>query len=181
MTEPREIRVFRTEELNTNLRSAIVDLCVAAHQDENFRDLFSYFPSGSLHFLAFQDQELVSHAIVTTRWLEQEGHSPLKTAYVDAVATLPSAQRRGHGSALMRYLANKVDANYAIGCLGTDEAGFYERLGWQVWRGPLAARGEQGLIATPEQHGIMVLGLSQTPELNLDARLIIVGDGKRTW
>ena len=64
-------------------------LCVTAHQEEVFRHLFSYSSSGGLHFLAYRGAELVSHAMVTTRWLQPEGQPLLKTAYVDAVATLP--------------------------------------------------------------------------------------------
>ena len=63
----------------------------------------------------------------------------------------------------------------------TDRVGFYERLGWELWRGPLAGQSEQGLIPTPEQKGIMVLRLSQTPALNLDLTLTIVQQGQRIW
>ena len=42
-----------------------------------------------------------------------------------------------------------------------------------TWRGPLAGRSEQGLVPTPEQTGIMVLRLSQTPALDLHSTLTI--------
>jgi hypothetical protein len=42
-----------------------------------------------------------------------------------------------------------------------------------VWRGPLAGRGPDGLVPTPDQQWIMVLGLSRTPALDLDAMLTI--------
>lgn len=181
MTEFTHVRFFKTEELDVDTRNAIVNLCVAAHQEEDFKNLFYYVPSGGLHFLALQGEQLVSHAMVTTRWLQPEGHPLLKTAYVDAVATLPTAQGRGYGSAVMRHLANRIEGEYVIGCLETEVAGFYEQLGWEVWRGPLAGRGEQGLIPTPEQKGIMVLRLSQTPTLNVDSALIIECQGERIW
>src|SRR5574342_947242 len=92
----------RTEDLNADLRTAIIQLCITAHREEDFKHLFSYIPSGGLHFLAYHETELVSHAVVTTRWLQPEGQPLLKTAYVDAVATLPAYQRQGYGSALMR-------------------------------------------------------------------------------
>lgn len=181
MTGSTRVRFFKTEELDPGARNAIVNLCVMAHQDEDFKNLFSYVPSGGWHFLAFQDEQLVSHAMVTTRWLQPEGHSLLRTAYIDAVATLPSAQGRGHGSTLMHDLARQIDGEYVIGCLETDRVEFYERLGWQVWRGPLAGRSGQGLIPTPEQHGIMVLSLSQTPAVNLDSMLTIECQDERIW
>src|SRR5215216_2191164 len=155
MTESTKVRFFKTEELNADTQSAIVNLCIVAHQEEDFKNLFSYISSGGWHFLAYEGEQLVSHAMVTTRWLQPEGYPLLKTAYIDAVATLPNSQGRGHGSTLMRHLASRIDGEYVIGCLETERVEFYERLGWEVWRGPLAGRSEQGLIPRPEQTGIM--------------------------
>jgi aminoglycoside 2'-N-acetyltransferase I len=176
-----KVRFFKTEELDIPTRNTIVNLCITAHQEEDFKNLFSYVSSGSWHFLGFEGEQLVSHALVSTRWLQPEGHPLLKTAYVDAVATLPASQGRGYGSTVMRYLANQIDGEYVIGCLETERVGFYERLGWELWRGPLAGRSEQGLIPTPEQQGIMVLRLSQTPPLNLESLLTIEDQGGRIW
>jgi len=181
MTETIKIKSAKTEDLNTAIRTSIVHLCIAAHQEEDFKNLFTYVSSGGLHFLAYRDEQLVSHALVTTRWLQPEGQSLLKTAYVDAVATLPAYQGYGYGSALMRHLASEIDGEYVIACLETDRITFYERLGWQTWRGPLAGRSKQGLIPTPEQKGIMILRMSQTPALNLDSALSIECQTGRIW
>jgi len=171
----------RTEDLKEPIRNAIIELCVDAHQEQDFRNLFTYISSGALHFLAFHDKLLVSHAMVTTRWLQTENQPLLKTAYIDAVATLPAYQGQGYGSALMRRLASDIDREYMIACLETDRETFYERLGWQTWRGRLAGRGEQGLIPTPEQRGVMVLRLSQTPVLDLNSLLTIESQTGRIW
>jgi aminoglycoside 2'-N-acetyltransferase I len=181
MPAPAPVRSFKTEELDDGLRNAIIELCIAAHQEPDFRNLFTYVPSGGLHVLAFHEGQLASHALVTTRWLQPEGGALLRTAYVDAVATSPACQGQGHGSALMRYLASTIDSEYEIACLETDREGFYERLGWQTWRGSLAGRSEQGLVPTPEQTGIMVLRLSQTPALDLDSTLTIECQPGRIW
>lgn len=181
MTEPIRIKSAKTEDLNASIRTSIIHLCIAAHQEEDFKNLFSYVPSGGLHFLAYRDEQLVSHALVTTRWLQPEDQPLLKTAYVDAVATLPTHQGYGYGSALMRQLAREIDREYVIACLETERITFYERLGWQTWRGPLGGRSEQGLIPTPEQNGIMILRLSQTPALNLDSALTIESQNERIW
>jgi aminoglycoside 2'-N-acetyltransferase I len=171
----------RTEKLNEHTRTAIIELCVDAHQEQDFRNLFTYVSSGGWHFLAYHDDLLVSHALVTTRWLQTEDQSLLKTAYLDAVATLPAHQGQGYGSALMRQLASDIDSQYVIACLGTDRETFYERLGWQSWRGPLAGRRDHDLIPTPKQHGVMVLRLSQTPTLDLDSMLTIECQTGRIW
>lgn len=86
----------------------------------------------------------------------------MKTAYIDAVATLPQYQGQGYSSAVMRHLANVIDGEYVIACLETEREEFYKRLGWETWRGALAGRSEQGLIPTPAQKGIMILRLSRT-------------------
>jgi aminoglycoside 2'-N-acetyltransferase I len=180
MTASITVTFARTEDLNAATRAAIIQLCIAAHQEDDFKNLFSYIPSGGRHFLAYREEELVSHAVVTTRWLQPEYQPVLKTAYVDAVATLPVYQGQGYGSALMQHLANNI-ADYAIACLETELPAFYQRLGWELWRGALAGRSEEGLIPTPVQMGIMILRLAGTPALNLDGLLTIECEGGRIW
>lgn len=179
MNESISITSARTEDLDAASRASIIRVCIAAHQEEDFKHLFSYIPSGGLHFLAYREQELVGHAVVTTRWLQPEGLPVLRTAYVDAVATLPAYQRQGIGSALMYHLASAI-TDYEIACLETDKVSFYARLGWREWRGPLAGRKEAELMPTPAQKGIMILALANTPPLDLDGSLTIEYDG-RIW
>jgi hypothetical protein len=57
----------RTEELNADTRASIIHVCRIAHQEDDFIHLFSYIPSAGIHVLAYREQELVSHAVVTTR------------------------------------------------------------------------------------------------------------------
>jgi aminoglycoside 2'-N-acetyltransferase I len=137
------IRAARTEELDTDTRAAIVHVCRTAHQEDDFLHLFSYIPSGGIHVLAYREQELVSHAVVTTRWLQPEGLPVLRTAYVDAVATLPAYQGQGIGSRVMRHLASVIP-DFEIACLETQRVSFYAQLGWELWRGPLAGRRDSG-------------------------------------
>ena len=80
----------------------------------------------------------------------------------------------------MRHLASAPD-EYEIACLETERAAFYERLGWEEWRGPLAGRSDDGRIPTPEQRGVMILRLPRTPELDLDAALTIEAYATRIW
>lgn len=173
----------RTEDLNAATREAIIRVCVAAHQENDFKNLFTYIPSGGLHFLAYQEGIVVSHAVVTTRWLKPEGLPLLRTGYVDAVATFPVLQGKGFGSTVMLELGRALGlgvGNYEIACLETDKPGFYTRLGWQSWRGPLAGRSETGLIPTPDV-GVMILRLPQTPRLNLTEPLTIECQSGRIW
>jgi aminoglycoside 2'-N-acetyltransferase I len=176
------VRVFTSEELwAAGLRHAVIDVCLAAHENDEFRYMFTkYFASGARHFLAYDGDTLVSHAVVSTRAVQPEGLPILRTAFVDAVSTLPSRQNQGYGSATMQRLAETI-GDYEIGCLQTDRTSFYARLGWEEWRGPLAGRSEGGLIPTPDQRGVMVLRLANTPPIDVNAALTIECQPERIW
>ena len=170
----------RTADLDGATRQAIVRLCTAAHE-EDFGLLFTLLPPDGVHFLGYIDAELVGHAVVTARRMQPEGLPRLRTAYVDAVATAPPHQGQGIGSAVMHALAGGI-AGYEIAGLQTERVSFYARLGWEVWRGPLAGRQPDGsLIPTPAQRGVMILRLPHTPVLNLDGLLTIEHQGVRIW
>jgi aminoglycoside 2'-N-acetyltransferase I len=170
----------RTKALDEATRAAVVRLCVEAHQEPDFENLFSYLPPEGLHVLARLGEQLVGHAVVTTRWLQPNGLPLLRTAYVDAVATSPEYQGRGIGSAVMRHLAAFI-TDYDVACLETERQPFYERLGWEEWRGPLAGRSDDGLIPTPDETGVMILRLPRTPDLDLEALMTIEATAARIW
>lgn len=172
----------RTNTLDEAERNAVIQLCIAAHEEEEFRYLFSrYLTQNGLHLLGHDDGRLVGHAVVTTRWLQPAGHPILRTGYVDAVSTAPDRQGEGVGSAVMRALAAAIADDYEIACLETSREGFYSRLGWETWRGPLAGRTDDGLIPTPDQRGVMILRLPRTPALDLDTLLTIERQTSRIW
>jgi aminoglycoside 2'-N-acetyltransferase I len=173
------IRIRLTRELDARARATIVELCTAAYQAD-FSPLFYDLPPDGLHFIAYLDEQIVSHAVVTTRWLQPERRPILRTAYVDTVATLPAYQRRGYGSAVMDELTADI-STYDIACLKTDRMGFFERLGWQRWRGSRAGRAGHELIPTPTQENIMILRLAKTPPLDLDRMLTIEIQAGRIW
>lgn len=170
----------RTEDLLPELRAAIVSLCISAHQEDSFNELFTHIPTGGRHFLSYLGSRLIGHAVVTTRWAQPDGLFVLRTAYVDAVSVAPDAQGRGYGSRLMRFLAAGI-SDYEIACLESDRPAFYCRLGWEEWRGPLAGRRGDMLVPTPEQKGVMILRLPLTPALDLDRGLSIEHQGGRIW
>jgi aminoglycoside 2'-N-acetyltransferase I len=60
----------------------------------------------------------------------------------------------------MAALERVIRAAYDVGALGaTDEAiPLYTKHGWRAWEGPLSAITPEGLVATPEESGgILVL------------------------
>jgi len=181
MVDPIDVTVHRTEDLDAGQRRRISDVCNHANDTEEFDDLFRiYIPSGGRHIVGTIDGVVVSHAVVTTRWVQPAGCEPLRTAFVDAVATDPAAQHRGAATTVIARL-NQVIDDYEIGCLQTDIPGFYARIGWERWRGPLAGRRDAELVPTPDQHGVMVLPLPSGPPLDLDQLLSIEAQPNRFW
>ena len=183
MSDDLKFYTERTAELDEGRRNAIIRLCVEAHNEPDFENLFNYLPPDGLHILAYLGERLVSHAVVTTRRMQPEGHPILTSAFVDAVSTAPDLQGRGYGSAMMRYLADVIASDYEIAGLHTDDKQhFYTQVGWEAWRGALAGREADGELSfTPEQKGnIMILRLPRTPALNLDGLLTIEVSG-RIW
>ncbi len=181
MIDSIRVTTARTADLAADTRAAIAALCVAAFHNEKFERLFSFLSVDARHFLAWDEAQLVSHGVVTTRWLQPDGLPLLRTAYVDAVGTLPAMQGQGFGSALMRALAAAVAADYVVAGLETQSSGFYTRLGWEAWRGPLAGRSDTGLVPTPQQTGVMVLRLPQSPPLDFERGLTIECQLTRIW
>lgn len=147
--------------------AAIIALCEAAFA-EDFSRYFAPF-ARSWHLLVRRDGALVGHACWIERALQPAGMPPLRTAYIEAVATLPTRQRRGYGTLAMARIAEEI-AGYDLAALSPAAAAFYERLGWEHWRGPTAIRTATGLLPTPEEE-IMILRLPQTPPLDLDAAI----------
>ncbi len=171
LTLPMTIILFSVldaKSLDASQRAEIIRLCSAAYA-EDFTPFLELLLPTSVHVLARLDGELVSHAAWVTRWLQPHGRATLRTAYVEAVATAPAHQGRGFGSAVMRKVAELIDDyGYDIGGLSPANVGFYERLGWELWQGPLFIRTEHGLLPTPDEQ-VMILRLARTPS-DLDIR-----------
>ena len=68
MNETITVTAAHTEELDADTRAAIIHVCRTAFQEDDFLRLFSYIRSGGTHVLAYHEQELVGHAVATTRW-----------------------------------------------------------------------------------------------------------------
>lgn len=168
---PLRLRSLRTEQLTEAEIAAIRLLLERAFGDdpeERFTDDDWWHAIGGLHVVADVDGEIVAHASVVPRTLHVGGR-PIRTGYVEAVGTAPSRQRQGFGTMVMREVDAYIRATFALGALGTGIQPFYERLGWQTWRGPTSVRTADGEQRTPDDDGyVMVLRTDASPELDLD-------------
>lgn len=165
------IRRVPTAELTASEIARLRELLAAAFNDPNPDERFSeddwQHALGGLHFVGEEDGRIVGHASVVERDI-RIGGVPLRTGYVEAVATEPSLQGHGIGTALMREVNQHLaEGDYELGALGTGSQGFYERLGWSIWRGPSSVRTADGEQPTPEEDGyILVLRTASTPPID---------------
>ena len=168
-SQPLTTRVVNQASLSKAERSAIIALCTLAFE-EYFGGLFDAF-AGATHVLGYHGGALVSHAMWVTRWLAPGELDPLRTAYVEAVATHPHHQRRGFATRVMQALAAGI-RSFELGalCPNQDVIGLYRQLGWEAWQGPLFIRTERGLMPTADEV-VLILRLPQTPPLDLEASL----------
>ena len=97
----------------------------------------------------------------------------MRTAYVEAVATAPGHQRKGLATAVLQRLVDVVaaDPSWQLAALSPSDAAFYERLGWELWRGPLAIRHDGRLEPSPDDEQVMIQRLPRTPPLDTTALL----------
>jgi aminoglycoside 2'-N-acetyltransferase I len=140
-------------------------------QDGAFGDSDWEHALGGTHVLVEEAGEILSHGSVVERTLEIEG-VPVRTGYVEAVATWPRHQRRGYASLVMEEIGDVIRSKYDLGGLSTPVPSFYERLGWELWRGPTFVRTPNGTERTPDDDGgIMILRTPTSPPLDLGASI----------
>jgi aminoglycoside 2'-N-acetyltransferase I len=158
------------------LPSAEMPLSLTAQVRELCRSAFATFSEddfehahGGDHVVVLDDQTLLAHAAVVPRVI-QVGEHELRTGYVEAVGTRPASQGRGLGSKAMKIIETVIRERYEFGALCTARHSFYERLGWERWRGPSYVIGGGGRVRTPdEDEGIMVLRHGPTADVDLSA------------
>jgi len=168
------IRRLRTSDLDPSEIAAIRDIMTLAFGDdeeERFTDTDWAHALGGVHVVVELDGEIVAHAAVVERELQVAG-TPLRTGYVEAVATTPRHQGEGHGTLMMREVNAIIRERFELGALGTGSHHFYERLGWFTWHGPTFVRTADGLERTPDEDGdILVLETPATPRFDPGAPL----------
>lgn len=159
-------RVCATDALEAGERAAIRALLDAAF-DGDFTDDDWAHALGGMHALIAEGDRILAHASVVPRAL-QVGPLRLDVAYVEAVAVRPDRQRTGLGSTVMRAIGDVVTRDFALGALSTGEWPFYERLGWERWRGETWVRhGDGRRERTPDDDdSLMILRTPTSPAID---------------
>lgn len=166
MDENLKLEVIPADQLASEQVVEIHALCNRAYAiyDVDLEPIFQTFTDAT-HVIGWRGPAMVSHAMWVTRWLQPGDQPPLRTAYVEMVATEPQLQGRGFASAVMRRLASAIH-DFELGGLSPAEPMLYTNLGWVFWQGPLFIRTQESLLSTPDE-SIMILRLPKTPALDL--------------
>jgi aminoglycoside 2'-N-acetyltransferase I len=178
------LRIAQSEDLQPGELAALTTLCEAAF-DEPFARVWDRIGPG-IHVIAEADGRAVAHAMVIDRSL-YFGHEPdtaVDVGYVENVASLPELQGRGHGTTVMREIGRIIRDEYALGALGTGSNAFYERLGWETWRGPTSVRMPDGeRVRSPGEDGhVMILRTPRTePDLDLRCPIAVDWRAEEPW
>lgn len=163
------LRQLQTDQLTPAEIDAIRALMSSAFgddEDERFTGEDWQHSIGGTHFVLDIDGLLVTHASVVEREIHVDGR-PLRTGYVEAVATAPDREGAGFGSIVMTDVTTFIRDRFELGMLGTGRHHFYERLGWFVWAGQAFVRTAAGLRRTPDEEGdLLVLRTATTPALD---------------
>jgi len=169
--EQLQIEVKPDKFLANKERAEIIALTSQAF-GRDYMPFMQMFPDPT-HVLGLLNGQLVSYVLWITRWLQIENGPLLRTAYIEGMATELSHRHKGFASQLMARVEQEIQ-DYDIAALATGSHGFYQRLGWRLWEGPLYTRKDNELIAMPEERGcVMVLTLPKTPPLDFTAPLSI--------
>ena len=151
---------------HSELPNEVYDLLRITFPDDD-TDQDAFWPPDSVHALVYDSNELIAHAGFLERTLYLPERDVL-TAYVEYVAAEPRYQ--GHGTSAMDALVDEIKLrDYTLAALGAASPDFYERLGWQLWRGPTGYRKDGHVIDMPDNEKPMVLDLGAN--VNLDARI----------
>ncbi|HEX7172704.1 MAG TPA: GNAT family N-acetyltransferase [Candidatus Limnocylindria bacterium] len=178
------LRIAQTEDLELAEREALAALCESAF-DEPWTDAWERVGPGVHVFLA-GEPGLLAHALIVDRRV-YAGHEPdvaLDVGYVEWVAARPDLQGEGHGTAVMREVGRIIRDEYALGALATSSNPFYERLGWETWRGPTFVRMADGdRVRSADQDGeVMVLRTPRTPvSLDLQGPIAVDWRPEEPW
>jgi len=165
------LRSFRSEEMTAEEERVLRGLFALAWGSEDFSETDWNNALGGLHFVAEDDRGILAHASVVPRELHVE-ERPLRTGYVEAMATRPDLQGRGIGTEVLRAVDDHIVEAYELGALDTGSDWFYRRLGWLRWRGPTFVRTVEVVVRTAEEDGnIMVLPTPASGPLDPDAAI----------
>ena len=174
------VDAFFTVDAAQTLLDELNDMCVRAFEGDFDPEDWEH-ALGGRHFVARVEDRPVAHAAVVDRILEADGRQ-LRTGYVEAVATEPASQGRGLGSLVMAEATWWIASTFEFGALGTGAYAFYERLGWERWRGTTFVRdGSVVRRSAEDDDAMMVFRFGPSAGIDLGGALLCEARSGDDW
>ncbi len=175
-----EVRLLASEELSDAVRTTLRALLWASFPDDFSEDDWSH-GLGGVHIVAFDGDRPVGHASVIARSI-YVADQRYDGGYLEAVAVDTGYRGGGVGASVGRAAGEVIHDRYPIAALSTSKHGFYERLGWERWRGPtyVVSSGKRRRTAE-EDAGVMVLRPPGCPVMDLTAPIAVDDRSGDAW
>ena len=162
-----DLLAFATDDAPPDLLDQVHGFVVDAFEGD-FADEDWTNALGGRHFVVVDGTTPLAHAAVITRTIEI-AHVPFRTGYLESVATHPLRHGEGLGSIVVGEATRFVREHFEMGALGTDRFSFYERLGWERWKGPTFVRDGSRETHSEEEDGwVMVLRFGPSASVDLN-------------
>jgi aminoglycoside 2'-N-acetyltransferase I len=178
------VRLIVTQHLDLPVLAATRAMVFDAFEDDfdgEFTDHDWAHTEGGWRVVALDGDVPVSHAAVVARTMDV-GARRLRTGYVEGVATAPARRREGLGTRVMTEIGAIVRAEFEMGALSTGSWRFYQRLGWERWRGPTFVRDGEHLVRTEdEDDGVMVLRFGPSAGVDLGSPITCEARAGDDW
>jgi aminoglycoside 2'-N-acetyltransferase I len=163
-------------ELLASVRRLLDEAFMGEFSDEDWEHTL-----GGVHAVVTEKGRPIAHAAVVPRTLEVGGR-PMRTGYVEGVATALGRHGEGLGTVVMTGVMEELRARFDLGALSTERPGFYERLGWERWEGPTFVRDRGAMERTEdEDNGILVLRFGPSRRVDLGAPIVCKARSGDDW
>ena len=155
------ISVIPDTEVTAAQRTEIRALLDAAFEGD-FSDDDADHAAGGLRVIVHAGTEIIGHAALIARSMTIDGRAQ-SVGYLEGVAVMPALQGKGIGRDLLAHTSLLTKEHYEIAMLSTGEHEFYEKFGWQRFRGQSYVT-ENGVIlrTADEDAGLMLLAEQPT-------------------
>ncbi|HYJ61341.1 MAG TPA: GNAT family N-acetyltransferase [Actinomycetota bacterium] len=159
-----DVRIVEREDLSSNELDDILAWLEVAFDDGPWRPEHWQDIGAGPHFMIDDEHGLAAHLCLVPISV-QAGDVDLRAIYVEDVATRADRRGQGLGTALLRAAAPTIERESELGLLATGSHGFYARLGWVPWRGPLSVTEADGSTTrtTEEDGDVLALFVPGTP------------------
>ncbi len=135
------------------------------------RDWLDKFTIPVMRFLILDDNKVVSHVAVITKFIEHDGVK-YKLAGIGGVMTDELYQGKGYGTQLVKAATDYIDSkDFDIAILFCDPKrhNFYGRNGWKLLINQNITVGEYGVNVYPQKESTMIRYLSDKARNNEEA------------